>query len=445
MGGIETFLALLAVVVLIAGNGVFVAAEFSLVTIDRARVEQLAEAGDPSARRVLAALRRLSFQLSGSQLGITLTTLLVGFLAEPALAGLFRPALDAIPRVPAGVAEAIGVPLALLVATALQMVYGELVPKNAAIANPFATARFAMPVQRGFSAVFRPVIAACNGAANAIIRAFGLEPAEELSGARTADELRYLVRHSARAGTLEPEVAVIVHRALRFGNKTAGEVMVPRPDLVSLPAGAVVADLLEAARTSGHTRFPLVAADTDTVVGLASVVDAFAVPTARRATTPLAEIRREAALVPESADLDTVLDLMQESRAEFTVVIDEWGGTAGVITTEDLAEELVGDLADEFDPAEAAGPLLSHQHTRRHSQELPGLLNADAVEERTGFRMPEGPYDTLAGLVLARLGHLPAVGEQVEVGDWSLTVTGMDRHRIATVRVTPPPDGGGAS
>jgi CBS domain containing-hemolysin-like protein len=387
----------------------------------------------------------LSFQLSGAQLGITLTTLLVGFLAEPALASLFRPALDAIPGVPEGVAEAIGVPLALLVVTAVQMVYGELVPKNAAIANPFATARFAMPVQRGFSALFRPVIAACNGAANAIIRAFGLEPAEELSGARTADELRYLVRHSARAGTLEPEVAVIVHRALRFGNKTAGEVMVPRPDLVSLPAGAVVADLLEAARTSGHTRFPLVAADTDTVIGVASVVDAFAVPAARRATTPLATIRRDVALIPESADLDTVLDLMQESRAEFTVVIDEWGGTAGVITSEDLAEELVGDLADEFDPAEAAGPLLlGHQHSRRHSQELPGLLNADAVEERTGFRMPAGPYDTLAGLVLARLGHLPAVGEQVEVGDWSLTVTGMDRHRIATVRVTPP-DGGRVS
>ncbi|MGC0420525.1 hemolysin family protein [Embleya sp. AB8] len=401
---------------LIAGNGMFVAAEFSLVTVERSDVAARAAAGDRGAGRVLHALRTLSFQLSGAQLGITLTSLITGYLAEAA----FR-----LPRF-----------AALLLASTLQMVLGELVPKNAAIARPLGVARVAGPFQVGFSRVCRPLIVFLNGSANRFVRRLGIEPQEELGSARSPDELAQLVRHSARAGVLPAGTARTLHRALRFADKQAAEAMTPRTELVTLPATASVARLLATAHMCGHSRIPVRGQDLDEIVGVAVVRDALRVPAADRARTPLTDIARAPVLIPTSLDLRRAVERLREGRTQLAVVVDEYGGTAGVLTAEDLAEELVGDLADEHDPADE--PDAPPQHTADSPVlRLSGLLRADEVEEATGWRLPEGDYSTLAGLILARLGRLPRVGDHVDVAGRRLTVVAMDRHRIDEVELRP--------
>ncbi|WP_406289878.1 hemolysin family protein [Embleya sp. NBC_00896] len=402
-------------VILIAGNGMFVAAEFSLVTVERSDVEARARAGDRGAARVLRAVRTLSFQLSGAQLGITVTSLIAGYLAEAA----FR-----LPRF-----------AALVLASALQMVLGELVPKNAAIARPLGVARVAGPFQVGFSRVCKPLIVFLNGSANYFVRRLGIEPQDELGSARSADELAQLVRHSAREGALPAGTARVLDRALRFGAKQAAEAMTPRTELVTLPATASVTELLDTARLCGHSRIPVRGEDLDEIVGVAVVRDALRVPAAERADTPLARISRDPVLVPTSLDLKRVVERLREGRTQLAIVVDEYGGTAGVLTAEDLAEELVGDLADEHDPAdEPDGPPVQRQ-PRTRVLRLSGLLRADEVEEASGWRMPDGDYSTLAGLVLAHLGHLPRVGEHVDVDGHRLTVVTLDRHRIDEVEL----------
>nr|WP_281290554.1 hemolysin family protein [Embleya hyalina] len=405
--------------VLIAGNGMFVAAEFSLVTVERSDVAARAEAGDRGARRVLHGLRTLSFQLSGAQLGITLTSLIAGYLAEAA----FR-----LPRF-----------AALVLASALQMVLGELVPKNAAIARPLGVARVAGPFQIGFSRLCRPLIVFLNGSANVLVRGLGLEPQEELGSARSPDELAQLVRHSARAGALPVGTARILNRALRFAGKQAAEAMTPRTELVTLPATASVTELLDTAHACGHSRIPVRGQDLDEIVGVAVVRDALRVPAAERPHTPLTRIARDPVLVPTSLDLQRAVERLREGRTQLAVVVDEYGGTAGVLTAEDLAEELVGDLADEHDPAdEPDAPPQRPPST--HVLRLSGLLRADEVEEACGWRMPVGDYNTLAGLVLAHLGRLPRVGDHVDVAGRRLTVVRMDRHRIDEVELRTEPD-----
>src|SRR5215475_5911153 len=260
-------LVLLGVAVgLIVANAMFVAAEFSLVTVERSRVRELAEGGDRGAKGIWAAVRRLSFQLSGAQLGITITSLLLGVIAEPAIADLVRPGLAALPGLHEEAAsEAVAVGLALVLATVAQMVFGELVPKNAALARPLPVARLVTPPQRAFSVVLGPVIRLLNGAANTVVGWFGVQPAEELASARSPEELSLLVRLSAEAGTLPPSTAGMLHRALRFPDKTAADAMTPRPGCVSVPAAGSVADLLEIAERAGHLRYPVVAGRVDDV------------------------------------------------------------------------------------------------------------------------------------------------------------------------------------
>ncbi|NUR87224.1 MAG: HlyC/CorC family transporter [Nonomuraea sp.] len=421
---------LLGALALILANGLFVAAEFSLVTVERSQVDSLAAAGDRGAQGVQAALRRLSFQLSGAQLGITVTSLLLGAISEPALADLLRGV--SLPPALAGVA-------AIVVSSVAQMVLGELVPKNAALSRPLAVARLVTPAQRAFSTVFSPLIRACNAVANGIVRRLGAEPQDELASARSPDELSLLVRMSAEAGALQPAMAAMLQRALRFGDKAAGEAMTPRTDCVTVQETASVADFLQLARERRHLRIPVLGREVDDVVGVASVPGAFAVPEEERASTAVAAIARPAVLVPESLDLARVQQDLLASRSEMAIVIDEYGGFEGVITVEDLAEELVGDIADEYDlpeeeSAEPAPALLAPGR----SLALPAMLRADEVEERTGFRMPEGPYETLAGLVLAGLGRIAVVGDRVEVAGWVLRVDSMHGRRIDEVTLTAP-------
>ncbi|MCY1143891.1 hemolysin family protein [Actinoplanes sp. Pm04-4] len=425
-------LPLAAFALLTAGNAFFVAAEFGLVTVDRAEIASRARTGERRARTVEHALHELSFQLSGTQLGITLTALLTGYLAEPALSKLFEPLVEPI----AGDAtDGITHAIALVVATLLSMLFGELVPKNAALARPMRAALLTAAPLRTFSKAFKWVIGGLNGSANWLVRRIGIEPQEELASARSPEELGLLAAISARAGALPAETATLLRRTIRFGEKRAAKAMTPRVDVVGLKTTASVAELISVARETGHTRFPVYENTIDLVIGVVGVPDALGVPPERRATTQVSTIAREPVYVPESLALDKVLAALREADADLAIVVDEYGGTDGVVTAEDLIEELVGEIADEYDVEPA--------HTLTQELTAPdglvdGLLREDELAEQTGFVLPEGPYETLAGFLLARMGHIPAVGESYETEGWKFTVTAVDRHRIEQVRVVAP-------
>jgi CBS domain containing-hemolysin-like protein len=430
-GIVLSVLGLLAVVALTAGTFIAVAAEFSLTALERSTVERhVAEVGDAKARTIDRAHRTLSFQLSGAQLAITLTTLITGYIAEPAIASLIEPGLSAV-GVPASVAGGLSLALALAIATALSMVFGELVPKNLAIARPLETARLVVGIQAGFSSVFRWLINWMNNSANWLVRRFGVEPVEELASARSPEELGALVRSSAEHGTLDRGTAVLLDRSLRFGDRTAGELMTPRVRVEALRADATVADLVLKARETGFSRFPVHDGSLDEVRGMVHVKQAFAVPAALRGSTPLSALTRPVYSVPETLEGDALLDRLRASGLQTALVVDEYGGTAGMVTLEDVVEEIVGDVRDEHDRGEAP-PVRS---LGKDSWLVSGLLRDDEVAEATGFRMPEGDYETLAGLVLAQLGRIPDVGDEIRVDGWRVTVMRMDRHRVAELRV----------
>jgi CBS domain containing-hemolysin-like protein len=438
---LTTLLPLLAFVLLTAANAGFVAAEFSLVTVDRAEIDREAAAGDRIARTVRDALRELSFQLSGAQLGITIAALLTGYLAEPALGRLLDPLIHPIAG---GATTGVTHVLALGIATLFSMLFGELVPKNAALARPMPIARKTAGPLRIFSTTFSWLIRALNGTANRIVRMLGVEPQEELASARSPEELGLLAVISAQAGALPPDTAVLLRRTIRFGDKRAAEAMTPRVDVAALRADSTVADLLTVARETGHSRFPVYEQTLDTVTGVATVKDALGVPPVRRAGTTVAAVAREPLYVPESLDLDGVLQALRTGMADMAIVVDEYGGTDGVVTVEDLVEELVGEIADEHDvpPVDDAVSATTYDVVLPDSNGravntwvVDGLLREDELAERTGFRLPEGPYETLAGFLMARLGHIPVVGESVTEGGWEFTVVEVDRRRVEQVRV----------
>jgi CBS domain containing-hemolysin-like protein len=423
----------IAVVVLITGNALFVAAEFALTSVDRSQVKRLARSGDPRAARVLAAIQELSFQLSGAQLGITMCSLLLGFVAEPVIAALVETPLHRV-GLPTWAAEGTAVVLALLLATVAQMLFGELVPQNLAISRPLGTALTITPFQQRFARLGRPLIVLFNGTANMIVRWLGVEPQEELRVARNPAELASLISTSAEEGTVPAGVAAVLRRTLTFGAKTAGDVMTPRVRMVALEAHQTAADLLRTARQSGHSRFPVYLEDLDEVIGTVHVKHAFAVPAGDRASARLAALMAESVRVPESLHCDDLLPALRRHSLQLAVVVDEYGGTAGVVTLEDLIEELVGQVRDEHDRGEAPDviPLSDGGWS------VSGLLRRDELVERLGFIPPEGPYDTLAGLILHRHGQVPQGGETVSVDGWTFTVTRMDGHRIDRVQVLPP-------
>lgn len=422
---------LLAVVALTAGTAISVASEFALTALERSQVDaHVAEVGDRRARTVQRAHRGLSFQLSGSQLGITITTLVTGYIAEPAVAELLRPGLEWV-GLPEGVAGGTATVLSLLLATALSMVFGELVPKNLAIANPLRTARAVVWLQSGFAHTFRWLIGALNTSANAIVRRLGVEPAEELRSARSPGELGSLVRTSAQHGTLDAGTATLLDRSLRFTDRVAEDLMTPRVRVESLDADDTLADLIALARRSGFSRFPVHDRDPDAVLGVVHVKQAFGVAAADRGTIPLRDQVQPVPTVPESLDGDALLNRLRESGLQMAVVVDEYGGTAGIVTLEDLVEEIVGDVRDEHDRAEQ----VQVRRLGRDRWLVSGLLRPDEIRDRTGFPMPEGDYETLAGLVLARLGRIPEVGDDLAVEGWRLTVMRRDRNRIAELRL----------
>jgi CBS domain containing-hemolysin-like protein len=431
IGTLLSLLGLLAVVALTIGTATAVAAEFSLTALERSTVDNhAAVVGDAKAKKVQKAHRSLSFQLSGAQLAITITTLITGYIAEPAIAQLLEPGLLAL-GVPESVADPLGLAIALALATALSMVFGELVPKNLAIAKPLETARAVVGFQSAFSNAFRWLINGMNLAANWLVRRLGVEPVEELASARSPEELGALVRSSAEHGTLDQSTATLLDRSLRFGDRTAGELMTPRVQVEALRVDATVLDLIEKARETGFSRFPVHNGDLDEVRGIVHVKQAFSLPVHQRATTPVSALMRPVQTVPETLEGDALLDRLRASGLQTALVVDEYGGTAGLVTLEDVVEEIVGDVRDEHDRREAA-PV---RPLGKDSWMVSGLLRDDEVAEATNFRMPEGDYETLAGLVMAKLGRIPHVGDEIRIDGWRITVMRMDKMRVAELRV----------
>jgi CBS domain containing-hemolysin-like protein len=421
-----------AAVLLTLGTAVFVSAEFSLVALDRSTVEQAIEAGDKRAVGVLAAVRTLSTQLSGAQVGITITTLVVGYLAQPSLAALLESPLGAL-GLEGNALDGVAVAVALAIATAFSMVVGELIPKNLAISVPLATAKVVAGPMRGFSASVKPLITLLNGSANRLLRTVGVEPQEELSAGRSPEELAALVRHSAAAGTLDQQTAELITRSLGFAGRTAADVMTPRVRAVVLQREQKASEVIALARRSGHSRFPVIDGDLDDVVGIVHLKSAVAVPRERREDVPVAAIMSEALRVPETVRLDPLLVELRALGLQLAVVVDEYGGTAGVVTLEDLVEELVGEVADEHDRSR---PGIVHR--RDGAWLVPGLMRPDEVRDKTGLDVPDGPaYETLGGFVMSVLGRIPRVGDEVPVVGATVRVERMEGRRVDRVRMLP--------
>ncbi|MBX7553062.1 hemolysin family protein [Streptomyces sp. tea 10] len=431
-------LLLLVAILLSLACGAFVAAEFSLTTVERGELERAAERGERGAQGALKAARNLTFQLSGAQLGITVTNLVVGMLAEPSIAKLLAGPFRAT-----GLSDDVASSVALVVGTALStvflMVVGELVPKNWAISSPLAVAKRVGSAQRLFSAAFGPFITHLNNTANRVVRRLGIEPAEELASARGPQELAALARHSAKQGALEADTAELFVRTLNLADLTAENVMTPRVQVVALDTQATCEDVANATRATGLSRFPVHRGGLDSVVGIAHVKDVLAVPAAERPRRPVSQVMREPLLVPESLTVDRLLDRLGGQRT-MAVVIDEYGGTAGVATLEDIVEEVVGEVRDEHDPHET--PDLAPAGADEQGRALYSADGAARTDQlaRVGLRVPEGPYETLAGLVAARLGRIPRTGDTVEVAGWRLDVVDASGRRAARVLLHAPLD-----
>ena len=418
---------------LIVGTGLFVASEFSLVNLDRADLEARRDAGESRLSLTIDALRITSTHLSSAQLGITLTTLLTGYTMEPAISTLLRPVF-----VSWGWPDAVVSPLATIIgvtiATILSMILGELIPKNFALAIPRQVAKLVMPFQVAFTTVFRPAIFVLNGSANGVLRAIGIEPKEELSGARTAEELSSLVRRSASAGVLEEDTASLLDRSLTFARLSAADVMTPRPSIHALASNDSAEDVIQLARRTGHSRFPVYDESMDDITGIVHLKAAVGVPRDRRADVPAAALATEPLRVPEAVHLDALMSELRARGYQMAIVVDEYGGTAGVVTLEDLVEEIVGEVLDEHD-RRRAGIVRTDE-----SVIFPGELRPDELRDRTGIRIPEGDvYDTVGGYIMSVLERIPTSGDEVQIDDGALEVQRMDGRRVDRVRFTPAP------
>ena len=402
------------------------------MAVDPNRVEFAADEGRRGARTSRSLLGRLSFHLSGTQLGITITSLLIGVVAEPAVAQLLEPLL--VPVVGEGATRGLSLAIAIAIATFVQMIVGELVPKGLAIARPETTTFLLAPALAVYGIIFGPLIRLLDGAANSTVRLLGIEPADELSRVRTLPELKALVETSREEGTLDIGASELLTRTIRFEGKVAEDVLIARTAVAALASDATIEDLVALAIVSGHSRFPVYDDDLDEILGVVHVRKVHGVVAEERPVTSVLGFVEPVFAVPESRDLAEVLIDLHRENAHLAVVVDEYGGTAGIITLEDILEEIVGEIADEHDP-------LVQSISRSVAEGewiLDGTTHPDELADRTTLEIPDGEYETLAGFVLDRFGHIPGVGEVVTFEGWTLRVESMDRRRIAEVRVQSP-------
>lgn len=409
------------------------AAEFALIAVRRGTLEGRAQEGSRRARMALRELDRASFMLSGAQFGITATSLVVGFLAEDAVGGaVVRPVLDLF-----GLSDEAATPIALtlafVISTIVQMLFGELAPKNLALAIPEKMSLFVAYPIRWFGNGFGPIIRVFDGAAGWVTRrVFRVEVAEERHGGFSADELARIVLASQAEGQLSRDQGELLTRAVELGERRVYEVMVPRTRVTFLDGDTPVEELRVAARRTGHSRFPVVGETDDDILGTVHIKDLLTVPAADRDRAVLRSIATPALIVPDTDRLRPLLAKMRQARRTFAVVADEYGGVAGIVTLEDVVEELVGEIEDEFDPADspiregADGTFL-----------FDGTVRVEEVESTLGCELPDGDYETVAGLLIDQLGRIPGEGEFVETSGWRLQVLEQDGLRVVTVTASP--------
>jgi CBS domain containing-hemolysin-like protein len=404
------------------GTGIFVASEFSMLNLERSDLEARAERGEKGLSSSIRALKKTATHLSSAQLGITLTTMLTGFLAEPALTHLLSPNLPPV----------IALVLTMFIATLFSTLFGELVPKKLALTIPLAVNRFVVGFQLTFSWVFSWMIVILNSSGNAIVRSMGIEPKEELSSARTAEELSSLVRRSAILGALDAQTATLLTKTLALSQLVAADVMTPRTRMASLHKDDSVADVIDLSIKTGYSRFPVIEDSSDDVVGVAHVKNAAAVPREKRAGVQVTAIMVEALRVPETMRLETLMVELRAKGLQLAIVVDEYGGVAGLTTLEDLVEELVGELVDEHDRAKAGVTRGANS-----SVLFPGMTRPDELLEMAIKVPADGAYETVAGFMMSALGRIPSVGDTVEIEDGALKVERMDGRRVDRVRFSP--------
>lgn len=416
---------------LTVGTGFFVASEFALINSDKAQLIADKEAGEKGLELPIRAITKTSTHLSSAQLGITITTLLTGFVAEPALTRLLAPWLSQF-----GFGEdsfrTISVVFAMAIATVFSFLIGELVPKNAALAAPKKVLKMVVGFQLAFTWVFHYLVQFMNNNGNWLVRKFGVEPKEELSSARTADELASLVRRSATLGSLEQDTAKLLEKTLAMSTLVASDIMTPRPKMFSLERDATALELVEMAIETGHSRFPVTGEDTDDVVGVVHLKRAIGVPMERRAHVPISALMVEPVRVPETMSLDRLTIQLRGKGLQFGIVIDEYGGTAGIVTLEDAVEELVGELSDEHDRQRS--DLLQYADG---SLAFSGLTRPAELAE-FGLRIAEDEdYDTVSGFLMSELGRIPTSGDAVSITEGVLLVLKMDGRRVDRIKFEP--------
>lgn len=425
------YLILLFGALLVAGTGLFVASEFAIINVDRVDLESKRDAGERGLDRSIKAVKTTATQLSAAQLGITLTVLLTGFVAEPALSRLLAPSLSGLGLSEDGV-SVLAVILAMTIATVISFLLGELVPKNMALSSPKKVLKAVAPFQLGFTFIFKWLIVFLNENGNWILRRFGIEPKEELSVARTAEELTSLVRRSANLGTLESDTAKLLEKTLSMTSLLASDIMTPRPQMQTLEREQTAGDLVALARETGHSRFPILGEDSDDIVGVAHVKNAVAIPLERRSQVPITAIMVEPIRVPETMPLDRLILTLRGRGLQFGVVVDEYGGTAGIATLEDAVEELIGELADEHDRTKA--------HIVQYSDgsaSFSGLARPSELREIGLNIADDEDYDTIAGFVMSELGKIPQDGDVVELPTGELKVIRMDGRRVDRIKYQP--------
>jgi len=398
-------LGLLVVLAITAATGYFVAQEFSYMAVDRSRLKARAASGDPAAKKALAVTQRTSFMLSGAQLGITVTALLVGFVAEPLIGASLGEALGGV-GVPTGVGVAVGTLIALLLSTFLQMIFGELFPKNLAIARPEPVAVALARSTTIYLRLFGWLIRVFDGASNLLLKAVRIEPVHDVEHSATVRDLEHIVADSRVSGDLPEELSVLLDRILDFPEQDVQHAMISRPR-VDVVRPDETLDAIRQRMSVGHSRYPVLD-DGDHVVGVVHLQDVLEAP--EMDGVPVASLARDPLLIPTSMSLPDALGLLTGTRNQMACVLDEYGGFAGVLTVEDLAEELVGEITDEHDPAEAT-PVAE----RAGRWTMAGDVPLDEVERTIDRQLPEGDYETLAGLVIAEHGSLPPVGTLVRV------------------------------
>ena len=418
-------------VLLTVGSALFVASEFSLVNLERTDLEARRDRGERGLSNSIRALKQTRRHLSGAQLGITITTMLTGFIGEPALDALLRPTLTDLGMSAAAAAGTAAV-LTMVIATLFSSLFGELIPKKLALTNPLGVNRFVILFQMGFTWLFQWMIAGLMAIGNVVVRGLGIEPREELSSSRTADELASLVRRAASLGALDAQTATLITKTLALNQLTAADIMTPRPRMHVIDREESVARVIELCNQTGHSRFPVIDGSTDDVVGVVHVKQAAAVPREKRAEVPVTAITVDAERVPDSMPLESLMGSLRSKGLQLAIVVDEYGGTAGLATLEDLVEELVGELADEHDRTRVGirrGPA--------GSVIFPGMMRPDELRE-LAIRIPEhGAYETVGGFLMSALAKIPVNGDELVIDGGTLRVERMDGRRVDRVRFTP--------